>query len=124
MLIFTDDFYNGAEPEGDANAVRSVIKGYINAYARFKRIEIAGEPSPELALWPEKQAEALAGGGELLNAEAKERGVDVTELCKKVLAKADELREQESLIAGQAGKMKDAIKNMTREQLVEFDWRF
>ena len=124
MLIFTDNFYNGLEPEGDADAVRIVIKDYINAYARWKRIEIAGEPSPELALWPEKQSEALAGGGELLNTEAKERGIDVTELCKKVLAKADELRKQEAKIAGQAGKTKDAIKNMTREQLVEFDWRF
>lgn len=124
MLIFTDNFYNGQEPEGDADVVRSVIKGYINAYARWKRIEIAGEPSPELALWPEKQAEALAGGGELLNAEAKLRGIYIDDLCKKVLAKAGELREQESLIAGQSGKMKDAIKNMTREQLVEFDWRF
>jgi len=124
MLIFTDNFYNGQEPEGDADVVRSVIKGYINAYARWKRIEIAGEPSPELALWPEKQAEALAGGGELLNAEAQLRGIDVTELSKKVLSKADELKSQEAKIAGQAGKMKDAIKNMTREQLVEFDWRF
>jgi hypothetical protein len=124
MLIFTDNFYNGQDAEGDADAVRAVIKGYISAYARHKRIQTAGEPSPELALWADKLAEANNGGGVLLTAEAQVRGITVADLCAKVIAKSQQLKDAEAEIAGQAGKMKDALKNLTRDELLEFDWRF
>jgi hypothetical protein len=62
MLIFTDDCYNGPEPETeDLDELKSIIKGHIDAFAASKRIKLAGNPSPEYAAWGLKLAEAKAG---------------------------------------------------------------
>lgn len=125
MLIFTDDCYNGPEPEtDDLNVLRKIVKGYIDAFAADKRIKLAGVPSPEYAAWGLKLAEAQVGGGVILDAEASARGITTDELVKKVLLNAVAYQQVEAWIAGTAGKMRDATENMTREQLVEFDWRF
>ena len=124
MLIFENGVYNGGEPEGDADAVRAIIEQYIEDYADWKRVQLAGKPSPAMVYWSIKLAEANAGTGPMLIAEAQERGITLANLCQKVINKAAKLGNQEAKIAGQAGKMKDAIRTMTREQLVEFDWRF
>jgi len=125
MLIFTDDVYNGSEPEtDDLNVLRRIVKGYIDAFAADKRIKLAGVPSPEYASWGLKLAEAQVGGGVILDAEASARGITTDELVKKVLSNAVAYQQAEAWIAGTAGKMRDATENMTREQLVEFDWRF
>jgi len=125
MLIFTDDCYNGQEPEtDDLDVLRKIVKGYIDAFAADKRIKLAGVPSPEYAAWGLKLAEAQVGGGVILDAEASARGITTDELVKKVLSNAVAYQQAEAWIAGTAGKMRDATENMTREQLVEFDWRF
>ena len=124
MLIYTDDVYNGGEPDGDVEQVRSVIKGYIDRYAADKRIRIAGVPSPEYAAWDRKLAESQAGGGPMLALEADTRGVTLEALIAKITTNAKAFQEEEARIAGTAGKMKDALNGLTREELVEFDWRF
>ena len=125
MLIFTDDCYNGQEPEtDDLDVLRKIVKGYIDAFAANKRVKLAGVPSPEYAAWGLKLAEAQVGGGVILDAEASARGITTDELVKKVLSNAVAYQQAESWIAGTAGKMRDATENMTKEQLVEFDWRF
>lgn len=125
MLIFTDDCYNGQEPEtDDLDVLRKIVKGYIDAFAANKRVKLAGVPSPEYAAWGLKLAEAQVGGGVILDAEASARGITTDELVKKVLSNAVAYQQAEAWIAGTAGKMRDATENMTREQLVEFDWRF
>lgn len=125
MLIFTDDCYNGQEPEtDDLDVLRKIVKGYIDAFAANKRVKLAGVPSPEYAAWGLKLAEAQVGGGVILDAEASARGITTDELVAKVLANAVAYQQAEAWIAGTAGKMRDATENMTREQLVEFDWRF
>lgn len=125
MLIFTDDCYNGQEPEtDDLDVLRKIVKGYIDAFAANKRVKLAGVPSPEYAAWGLKLAEAQVGGGVILDAEASARGITTDELVKKVLSNAVAYQQAEAWIAGTAGKMRDATENMTKEQLVEFDWRF
>ena len=125
MLIFTDDCYNGQEPEtDDLDVLRKIVKGYIDAFAANKRVKLAGVPSPEYAAWGLKLAEAQVGGGVILDAEASARGITTDELVAKVLANAVAYQQAEAWIAGTAGKMRDATENMTKEQLVEFDWRF
>ena len=125
MLIFTDDCYNGQEPEtDDLDVLRKIVKGYIDAFAANKRVKLAGVPSPEYAAWGLKLAEAQVGGGVILDAEASARGITTDELVKKVLSNAVAYQQAEAWIAGTAGKMRDATENMTREQLIEFDWRF
>lgn len=125
MLIFTDDCYNGQEPEtDDLDVLRKIVKGYIDAFAANKRVKLAGVPSPEYAAWGLKLAEAQVGGGVILDAEASARGITTDELVKKVLSNAVAYQQAEAWIAGTAGKMRDAADKMTREQLVEFDWRF
>lgn len=125
MLIFTDDCYNGQEPEtDDLDVLRKIVKGYIDAFAADKRIKLAGVPSPEYAAWGLKLAEAQQGGGVILDAEASARGIATKDLVAKVLSNATAYQQAEAWIAGTAGKMRDATENMTREQLVEFDWRF
>ena len=125
MLIFTDDCYNGQEPEtDDLDVLRKIVKGYIDAFAANKRVKLAGVPSPEYAAWGLKLAEAQVGGGVILDAEASARGITTDELVAKVLANAVAYQQAEAWIAGTAGKMRDAADKMTREQLVEFDWRF
>ena len=125
MLIFTNDCYNGQEPEtDDLDVLRKIVKGYIDAFAANKRVKLAGVPSPEYAAWGLKLAEAQVGGGVILDAEASARGITTDELVAKVLANAVAYQQAEAWIAGTAGKMRDATENMTKEQLVEFDWRF
>ncbi len=125
MLIFDNGVYNGGEPgTDDLDVLRKIVKGYIDAFAADKRIKLAGVPSPEYAAWGLKLAEAQVGGGVILDAEASARGITTDELVKKVLANATAYQQAESWIAGTAGKMRDATENMTREQLIEFDWRF
>ena len=125
MLIFDNGVYNGGEPEtDDLDVLRKIVKGYIDAFAANKRVKLAGVPSPEYAAWGLKLAEAQVGGGVILDAEASARGITTDELVAKVLANAVAYQQAEAWIAGTAGKMRDATENMTREQLVEFDWRF
>ena len=125
MLIFENGVYNGGEPEtDDLDELRRIVKGYIDAFAADKRIKLAGVPSPEYAAWGLKLAEAQVGGGVILSAEASARGITTDELVKKVLSNAVAYQYAEAIIAGTAGKMRDAADKMTREQLVEFDWRF
>jgi|688.fasta_scaffold1015798_2 hypothetical protein len=126
MLIFTDDCYNGGDPETDDLAViKSIIKGYIDAYAASKRIKLAGLPSPELAAWPLKLAEAKAGGGPMLQIEADTRGIPLDLLVEKVIANAQGYEYMEALIAGNAGKQRDIVSSLTtREELLAYDWRF
>lgn len=126
MIIFTDDCYNGGEPEtDDINEVRKVIIGYCDKFAAFKRIQFAGHPSPEYGAWPLKLAEAQAGGGPMLAMEAQARGVPQDELISKVLANAESFQQMEAWIAGTAGKHRDAINALqTREELINYDWRF
>ena len=125
MLVFIDnEIYNGSEPYGDDDHVRSEIGRNIDAFAAYKRIQLAGTPSPEYAAWGLKLAEALAGGGEMLVLEASIRGISENELIAKVLANADAYKQAEAFIAGTTGKMKDTLLGMTRDQMLEFDWRF
>lgn len=125
MLVFTDDVYNGGDAEGDIDEVRRVIKGHIDAYAAHKRIQLAGKPSPEYAAWPLKLAEAKAGGGPMLQLEADTRGIPVEALISRVISNAQGYEQAEAIIAGSAGKHKDAVDALqTREELVVYDWRF
>jgi hypothetical protein len=126
MLIFTDDVYNGPEPEtDDLDELKRIIKGYIDAYAASKRIKLAGLPSPELAAWPLKLAEAKAGGGAILQLEADVRGITLAALVGKVISNAQAYEQAEAVIAGMAGKQRDIVSGLaTREELTAYDWRF
>lgn len=127
MLIFTDnDCYNGGEPEtDDIEEVRKVVIGYCDKFAAAKRISMAGVPSPEYGSWPLKLAEAEAGGGPMLEMEAAARGITLEALIAKVLANAASYAQLEATIAGTAGKHRDAINALqTKEELINYDWRF
>ncbi len=126
MLIFTDDCYNGGEPETqDLDELKSIIKGHIDAFAASKRIKLAGNPSPEYAAWGLKLAEAKAGGGPMLEAEAGHRGVTLQQIVERVLANAEAYQQGEAWIAGNAGKQRDIVSALTtREELLDYDWRF
>lgn len=127
MLIFhIDDCYNGGEPEtADLDELKSIIKGYIDAYAAGKRIKLAGLPSPELAAWPLKLAEAKNGGGPLLQLEADTRGIPLAEMVQRVILNAEAYQVAEAVIAGLAGKQRDIVASLqTREELTAYDWRF
>lgn len=126
MLIFTDDCYNGPEPEtDDLDAIKQIIKGYIDGYAASKRIKLAGLPSPELAAWPLKLAEAKNGGGPLLQLEADTRGIPIAEMVQRVISNAEAYQVAEAVIAGKAGKQRDIVSALTtREELLAYDWRF
>jgi hypothetical protein len=126
MLVFTDDTYNGGDPEtDDLDVIKSIIKGYIDAYAAHKRIKLAGLPSPELAAWPLKLAEAQAGGGPMLQDEANARGVPLATIVNRVLANSEAFKHFEARIAGLAGRQRDIVSGLqTRDELIEYDWRF
>ena len=126
MLIFTDDCYNGGEPETqDIDELKSIIKGHIDAFAASKRIKLAGNPSPEYAAWGLKLAEAKQGGGPMLEAEAGHRGVTLAQIVERVLANAEAYQQDEAWIAGNAGKQRDIVSALTtREELLAYDWRF
>ena len=126
MLVFTDDTYNGGDPEtDDLDVIKSIIKGYIDAYAASKRIKLAGLPSPELAAWPLKLAEAQAGGGPMLQAEANARGVPLATIVNRVLSNSEAFKYLESRIAGLAGRQRDIVSSLTtKEELLAYDWRF
>lgn len=125
MLVFTDDVYNGGDAEGDIDEVRRVIKGYIDAYAAHKRIQLAGKPSPEYAAWGIKLAEAKNGGGPLLQMEADVRGVPMAAIVQRVISNSEAYQFAEAQIAGLAGKHKDAVNALqTRDELLAYDWRF
>ena len=127
MLIFhIDDCYNGGEPETqDLDELKSIIKGHIDAFAANKRIKLAGNPSPEYAAWGLKLAEAKAGGGPILEAEAGHRGVTLQQIVARVLANAEAYQQAEAWIAGNAGKQRDIVSALTtREELLAYDWRF
>ena len=127
MLIFhIDDCYNGGDPEtDDLDELKSIIKGHIDAFAASKRIKLAGNPSPEYAAWGLKLAEAKAGGGPILEAEAGHRGVTLAQIVERVLANAEAYQQAEALLAGNAGKQRDIVSSLTtREELLDYDWRF
>ena len=126
MLIFTDDCYNGPEPETeDLDELKSIIKGHIDAFAANKRIKLAGNPSPEYSAWGLKLAEAKQGGGPMLEAEAVHRGVTLAQIVERVLANAEAYQQAEAWIAGNAGKQRDIVSALTtREELLDYDWRF
>lgn len=126
MLIFTDDCYNGPDPETeDLDELKTIIKGHIDAFAASKRVNLAGNPSPEYAAWSLKLAEAQQGGGPMLEAEAFHRGIDAAALVAKVLANAKAYQQAEAWIAGNAGKQRDIVSALTtREELLDYDWRF
>lgn len=126
MLVFDNDgVYNGGEPEGDIDAVRAAIKEHIDAFARWKRIQLAGKPSPEYGAWPLKLAEAKQGGGPMLQLEADSRGIPLEVLVQKVIQNAEGYEAAEAIIAGIAGKHKDAVDALTdRDELLAYDWRF
>jgi hypothetical protein len=127
MLIFQDgDCYNGGEPETeDLDVWKATIKGYIDKFAADKRIKLAGPPSPEYASWPLKLAEANNGGGPLLQMEADARGVPLAALVERVIGNAAAYEQAEALIAGTAGRHKDAVSALTTiEELRDYDWRF
>ena len=126
MLIFTDDCYNGPDPETeDLDELKTIIKGHIDAFAASKRVNLAGNPSPEYAAWSLKLAEAQQGGGPMLEAEAGHRGVTLAQIVERVLANAEAYQQAEAWIAGNAGKQRDIVSALTtREELLDYDWRF
>jgi len=125
MLIFTDNIYNDADPECDLETLRNLVIANINRHAIWKRVQIAGEPSPEHASWAYKLTEAQQGGGEILSVEASARGITVEELCARVISNANDFKMAEAVIAGTVGKQRDTVAAMkTREELLSYDWRF
>lgn len=126
MLVFVgNDVYNGGDAEGDIDAIKAEIRSHIDAFAAYKRIKLAGKPSPEYAAWPIKLAEAKAGGGPLLQMEADARGVPLALIVSRVISNSEAYQMAEAQIAGLAGKHKDAINALqTRDELLAYDWRF
>lgn len=126
MLVFVEtDVYNGGDAEGDIDQIKAEIKGHIDAFAAYKRIKLAGKPSPEYAAWPIKLAEAKNGGGPLLQMEADARGVPMAAIVSRVISSSEAYQVAEAQIAGLAGKHKDAVNALqTRDELLAYDWRF
>lgn len=97
-----------------------------DAYAALLRAKILAPASPyEASSWPLKLAEAKDGiNTPMLDLEAQHRGIDRTVLIQKVLDKAQQLAELESIISGINGKHTDIIKTLTSLQEVQdYDWR-
>lgn len=125
MLIFTDNVYNDSDPECEIEELRSLVIANIDRHATWKRIQVAGAPSPEQASWKIKADEAAIGGGPILATEAKVRGIDLADLCQRVLSNAAAFGNAEAYIAGTSGKQRDTVSQLkTREELLAFDWRF
>lgn len=98
----------------------------VDIIARNLRNSLMQEYSPyEAASWPIKYGEALAYTKALsesateeaaallapsLNKEASDRGITLAELIEKVLSKAAQFLQIETLISGYAGKLIDQLK--------------
>lgn len=92
--------------------------------ARLRRQFLNPVSAYEAASWPLKIAEAKAGGGPMLQAEADARGVTLAEIVSKVLGKASVLAGLEAAIAGNSGRHRDALAQLTtREDILAYDWR-
>ncbi|MBI5922548.1 MAG: hypothetical protein HY847_13015 [Betaproteobacteria bacterium] len=101
--------------------IKTTTIAKVESCARQVRDQIVAGISPaEMASWPIKRAEALAyqsssnaADAPNLAAEATARGVSLTVLAEKVLAKAAILAGLEARIAGNTGKHNDAIGALT-----------
>lgn len=101
-------------------AARATRKAECDRLAKSKRDSIVADVSPaEMASWPIKRAESLAYGAKgeaatdadapTVAKEAAKRGVSTVVLVAKVLDKAEKLSDLEALIAGNNGRINDAI---------------
>ena len=129
MLRFIDGgFYNAEVPEGD---LKAFVLNNIDVCAAAMRNKFCAPTSPyEAASWPLKLAEAAKyaqTGNEtdapMLSAEAAYRGVTLAQLVARVDGNAQVLAGLEAQIAGTCGKHRDAVRNMTDEQILAYDWR-
>ncbi|MGT2453793.1 hypothetical protein ACU4GI_11030 [Cupriavidus basilensis] len=99
----------------------------IEALAKSKRDAVVADYSPaEMSAWSMKRAEALAfgasqdaAGAPALAMEAQVRGIPLSELVDKVLAKAVALSQLEAGIAGTCGKKQDAVRACESVQEVQ-----
>ena len=57
--------------------------------------------------------------------EADARGVPLAAIVSRVISSAEAYQMAEAVIAGLAGKHKDAVNALqTRDELLAYDWRF
>lgn len=102
-------------------AQRAAILAAIDAHARALRdAAVAGISPAEMAAWPIKLAQAQAGAGAMIEMEAAARGVPLTDLIAKILAKAAAMAALEASIAGTAGRHQDAVR--AAADPAAYDW--
>lgn len=121
---------DGAWIADDPVAVQALIDGYtladcaawqcaaVDAHAtRLRDAAVAGVSPAEMASWSIKRAEAAAWNARAndadaptLSLEAHARGVPTSAVVARVAAAAAALAELEALIAGVAGRHKDALR--------------
>lgn len=109
---------------------RDVIEK-IDINAKNMRDTMTGNVSPaEIGVWTQKLSEAKAyllsnneADAPNLKQEAVHRGVSVSDLALKVVAKAEALWALEAKIAGVAGKHIDAVKSLvTGLEVITYDY--
>lgn len=92
-------------------AQRVAILSAIDARARALRDAAVDGVSPaEMSAWPIKLAQAQAGRGVMIEEEAAIRGIPLTDLIAKIIAKADAMATLEAHIAGACGYHKDSVR--------------
>lgn len=123
-------------------AVQAIIDAYpisatiaekkleIDNYATELRLKVTGGVSPEQASWPVKSAEAQkyamtldATDAPLLAAEAQYRGEPIQTIVDRVIGNANGLLAYEARIAGVAGKHKDVLSAMQKDNPTAADFR-
>ncbi|HMZ53454.1 MAG TPA: hypothetical protein PLR85_06625 [Nitrospira sp.] len=120
----TNQYVNCVDPDVSIADAVNLVSWLIETHASRLRDRYIKPVSPyEAASWPLKLAEAKAGGGPMLQAEADARGVDLSVIVEKVMDKAQALAGLEAMIAGVSGKHRDAISaKEDAHSVLDYDW--
>ncbi|SNT29257.1 hypothetical protein SAMN06265795_12262 [Noviherbaspirillum humi] len=108
-----------------AAGARAAKVAAIDAHAAKLRNKVVAGISPaEMSSWPLKVKEAIAyladasADTPMLTMEAQARQITVLELAQRVKANSDQLAMLEAVIAGNAGRHRDAVAALTDWQAV------
>ena len=132
MLTFdapSKQFCNAETPDTDLPTALAAMSRMVDLHAAWLRNEFLAGTSPfEAASWPLKALEASGFAdsrqAKSLAIEADARGVSVESIVERVLRNAQALGALEAVIAGTAGKHRDALKELkTADDVYGYDWR-
>ena len=114
----------------DVDGDKAEVLRRIDTFAAWLRDKFCNPTSPyEAASWPLKLNEAKAYSADntapvpMLSIEAQYRGVTLDSLVARVMTNATSLAQLEAVIAGTAGRHRDAVSLLTDEEAAAYDWR-